>query len=96
MSLSAIIEVPEWVLMQSCRYAWGRRSYAVGMTADHLRGTYRNLSNQAQEIILRDLKSTLDERVMFDGEDNLDVRTLRALEADLEADHAAGQEGKHA
>lgn len=83
MSLDGNVPAPEWVIIQSCRYAWGRSSYAVGQTAVHLRIVWRQLSEHARTIILRDLAAAVQERAHFDGEDQLDVRTLRALERDL-------------
>lgn len=49
------VEVPEWVLLQSVRYALPRRSYAVNETAEHLIGIWTRLTKETRSIILRDI-----------------------------------------
>ena len=79
----AVVIAPEWAIIQSCRYAWGRKTYAVAQTADHVRSVWPHLSERTRSVILRDLSDDVRRRTEWDGEDQMDVRTLRELERDL-------------
>lgn len=74
------ILVPEWVILQSVRYALPRHTAAVKETADHLISIWRTLTPESRSIILRDItdehslrarqhrqhRSEIDERIWRD------------------------------
>lgn len=85
------LRMPEWVVIQYCRYGFSRRSYALGMTCDHLRDVWPRLSEDTRVVILRDLDQAIDdaERYPGPGGDDYGLRVLTKLRDDLKARDAA-------
>lgn len=54
------ITVPDWMVVNAFRYALGRRSYAVGETADEIRRLWPRLSDDTRRVILRDLDKHIE------------------------------------
>jgi len=50
------IHTPAWMVIDAVRYAVGRRSYQVGVTASWVRCTWHLLDRQIQEIIQQDIE----------------------------------------
>lgn len=92
------ILVPEWVILQSFRYALTRHSTAVKTTAEHLISIWRTLTKETRSIILRDIseehalwarqnrqhRSEIDERTWRDT-----LNQLQRLEDSLAPEHRA-------
>jgi hypothetical protein len=86
------LSVPEWVLIQSCRYGFGRRSYALEMTCDHLHAVWLRLSEETRALIRRDLGWAIDDARRYKdtgGDQNYGLRVLSKLRDDLQAKEAA-------
>ena len=69
-------------LVSSVRYALGRSSYIVGLTADAVRDYWRYLDPGMREVILRDIKEALDGRLRLGME--MDHNTWLALHRELD------------
>lgn len=52
---SGQVTVPEWVVLQSVRYALPRRSAAASQTAEHLVSIWAKLTKATRSVILRDI-----------------------------------------
>lgn len=50
------IHAPDWMVIDAVRYAMGRRSYQVGVTARWLRCSWHLLDRPTQEIIQNDIE----------------------------------------
>jgi len=82
------LRVPEWVIIQSCRYGFGRRSYALEMTCDHLRDVWQRLDDYTRIVIQRDLAEAIDTARRYpdpNGDQNYGLRVLTQLRDDLQA-----------
>lgn len=80
------VTVPEWAVIQSCRYGFGRRSYALGMTCDHLRDVWPRLPEDTRVVIRRDLAEAIDVARRYPdvgGDENYGLRVLLKLRDDL-------------
>lgn len=79
------VTVPEWAVIQSCRYGFGRRSYALEMTCDHLRDIWGRLPEDTRVVIRRDLEDAVEdaERYPGPGGDDYGLRVLLKLRDDL-------------
>ncbi len=81
------LRVPEWVVIQSVRYGFYRRSYALEMTCDHLRDAWQHLSEDTRIVIRRDLDEAIDDSHRFSGvsDDGYGLRILYKLRDELQA-----------
>lgn len=73
------------LLVGSVRYALGRRSYVVGLTAEIVRRHWRDLSTTEREVIMRDLRAEVAAADRRGYESALECRTWTDLVRDLEA-----------
>lgn len=77
------------LLVGAQRYALGRRSYTVGLTADLVRIHAESLTGAEREVLIRDLRQHVDESSALDVSEPQDIRqTWRKLLRDLEARRA--------
>jgi hypothetical protein len=85
------LRVPEWTIIQSCRYGFSRRSYALGMTCDHLRDVWPRLSEDTRVVVRRDLDQAIDDANWIDGphRNKHGLRVLTQLRDDLQAKETA-------
>jgi len=82
------LRVPEWVVIQSCRYGFGRRSYALETTCDHVRDVWPRLREDTRIVIQRDLAEAIDTARRYPnpgGDQNYGLRVLTQLRDDLQA-----------
>ena len=76
-------EIPEWMILDSFRYAMGRMSYQVGITTAWLIDNWGTLSAGLQEMI----KKELDDELKRDTEAR-ECRTNRYLPLGMDMDRA--------
>jgi hypothetical protein len=50
------VHAPDWMVIDAVRYAMGRRSYQVGITAQWVRCSWHLLSDHTQQIIKQDIE----------------------------------------
>lgn len=55
-----MVKLPDWMVIDSVRYALGRTSYQVGVTARWLVTYWNSLPESAREIIQRDIEEAFD------------------------------------
>lgn len=72
-------------LVQSLRYAMGRRSYATSETPDLIRKYWKFLDINRKQIILRDLREELEKAESWNGHlgDEMDHRNWKSLYKDI-------------
>ena len=51
------IHATDWMVIDAVRYAMGRRSYQVGVTASWVRCSWHMLNDHIQQIIKQDIES---------------------------------------
>ena len=72
-------ERPDWMIVDAVRYAIGRRSYQVGVTADWLCLHWVDLPGNVRAQIIRDIEAEFDRADMMDDIDRQQWERVHAL-----------------
>jgi hypothetical protein len=59
-SLEYEITAPDWMIIDAIRYAVGRRSYQVQVTAEWVRANFYRIKHNVKSIIQKDLQTEID------------------------------------
>lgn len=81
-----IIPAPEWMIIDSIRYAIGRRTYQVSVTCGWIRCNWNNLPTSVKAVIEQDVESEFERAERLGKYDHLgdkcdteDWKSVRSL-----------------